>query len=80
MVMKGYVPPPGYFIRLVKPRARDGLTLRKGDRMRRWFCCTCQVEESYPSNDNGFAKSHNDHVDGMFVITSLECLMTKCSF
>ncbi|KAI3716477.1 hypothetical protein L1987_67382 [Smallanthus sonchifolius] len=32
--------------------------------MRRWLCCTCQVEESYPSNDNGLVKSHSDHVDG----------------
>ncbi|XP_059653638.1 PTI1-like tyrosine-protein kinase 3 [Cornus florida] len=32
--------------------------------MRRWLCCTCQVEESYPSNDDEFVKSPNDNADG----------------
>ncbi|CAK9171283.1 unnamed protein product [Ilex paraguariensis] len=27
--------------------------------MRRWFCCTCQVEESYPSNDNDLKSPRN---------------------
>ncbi|KAI7726260.1 hypothetical protein M8C21_008604, partial [Ambrosia artemisiifolia] len=58
----GHVP-PGYFRRLGKQRAQDDLILRKRDRMRRWLCCTCQVEESHPSNDNGLMKSHSDHVD-----------------
>ncbi|XP_076885515.1 PTI1-like tyrosine-protein kinase 1 isoform X2 [Bidens hawaiensis] len=32
--------------------------------MRRWLCCTCQVEESYPSNENGLMKSHSANIDG----------------
>uniref|UniRef100_A0A5B7B0Y8 non-specific protein-tyrosine kinase n=2 Tax=Davidia involucrata TaxID=16924 RepID=A0A5B7B0Y8_DAVIN len=32
--------------------------------MRRWLCCTCQVEESYPSNDNELIKSPRNHADG----------------
>ncbi|KAF5797406.1 putative non-specific protein-tyrosine kinase RLK-Pelle-RLCK-VIII family [Helianthus annuus] len=59
----GHVP-PGYFRRLGKPRAQDDLILRKRDRMRRWLCCTCQVEESYPSNENGLTKSHSANADG----------------
>ncbi|PWA98901.1 tyrosine-protein kinase, non-receptor Jak/Tyk2 [Artemisia annua] len=34
--------------------------------MRRWLCCTCQVEESYLSNNNGLVKSHSGgHADGL---------------
>ncbi|KAL4591242.1 hypothetical protein LXL04_004198 [Taraxacum kok-saghyz] len=63
-LMQADAPPPGHFLRLGKPRAQDDLILRKRDRMRRWLCCTCQVEESYPSNENGFTKNHSDHTDG----------------
>lgn len=31
--------------------------------MRRWLCCTCQVEESYPSNENEPFKSPKNHAD-----------------
>ncbi|KAJ9555443.1 hypothetical protein OSB04_010057, partial [Centaurea solstitialis] len=57
-------PPPLHFQPLGKPRAKDDLVLRKRDRMRRWLCCTCQVEERYPPNDNGLVKNHSDHSDG----------------
>ncbi|KAL7177001.1 hypothetical protein ACSBR2_030352 [Camellia fascicularis] len=32
--------------------------------MGRWLCCTCQVEESYPSTDNEPFKSPRNHADG----------------
>ncbi|CAA2993997.1 PTI1-like tyrosine- kinase 3 [Olea europaea subsp. europaea] len=32
--------------------------------MRRWLCCTCQAEESYPSNDNEVLKSPRNQGDG----------------
>ncbi|KAF8014197.1 hypothetical protein BT93_H0131 [Corymbia citriodora subsp. variegata] len=32
--------------------------------MRRWLCCTCQVEESYPSKDDELLKSPRHHADG----------------
>ncbi|XP_057957112.1 PTI1-like tyrosine-protein kinase 3 isoform X2 [Malania oleifera] len=32
--------------------------------MRRWLCCSCQVEESYPSNENEYLKSPRNHADG----------------
>lgn len=32
--------------------------------MRRWLCCTCQVEESYPSHENERAKSPKNYSDG----------------
>ncbi|XP_047180481.1 PTI1-like tyrosine-protein kinase 3 [Vigna umbellata] len=31
--------------------------------MRRWLCCTCQVEESYPSNENEHLKSPRNYGD-----------------
>lgn len=33
--------------------------------MRRWLCCNCQVEESYPSNENEVQKNPWNHVDGL---------------
>ncbi|XP_057499077.1 PTI1-like tyrosine-protein kinase 3 isoform X2 [Actinidia eriantha] len=34
--------------------------------MRRWLCCTCQVEESYPSTDHEPFKSPRNHGDGHY--------------
>ncbi|GLT73855.1 hypothetical protein SLA2020_456870 [Shorea laevis] len=56
-----HAPPPGYFVRLENT---DDLYLKKRTRMRRWLCCTCQVEESYPSNENEHLKSPKNHSDG----------------
>ncbi|CAI9117321.1 OLC1v1018695C4 [Oldenlandia corymbosa var. corymbosa] len=57
-------PPPGYFVRLENRGSEDDLYLRKRARMRRWLCCTCQVEESYQSHENEPFKSPKNHVDG----------------
>ncbi|XAR71139.1 Non-specific protein-tyrosine kinase [Bertholletia excelsa] len=32
--------------------------------MRRWLCCSCQVEESYPSAENEVSKSPRNNADG----------------
>ncbi|CAL0316287.1 unnamed protein product [Lupinus luteus] len=57
--------PPGYFVRLENSaRSKDDLHLNKKRRMRRWLCCTCQVEESYPSNENEHLKSPGNYGDG----------------
>lgn len=56
-------PPPGYFVRLGNT-SKDDLYLRKRTRMRRWLCCTCQVEEPYPSNENDHLKSPRNYGDG----------------
>ncbi|KAM7487034.1 hypothetical protein LguiA_003043 [Lonicera macranthoides] len=32
--------------------------------MRRWLCCTCQVEESYPSHESELLKSPRNKADG----------------
>ncbi|KAG5530909.1 hypothetical protein RHGRI_025755 [Rhododendron griersonianum] len=61
--MQAHEPPPGYFVRLQKTSAEDDLYLRKKARMRRWLCCTCQVEESYPSTDNEPYKNPRNHAD-----------------
>ncbi|KAL3351232.1 hypothetical protein AABB24_019704 [Solanum stoloniferum] len=59
-----HAPPPGYFSRLENRRAEDDLYLRKRVRMRRWLCCTCQVEESYPSHETEHLKHPASHADG----------------
>ncbi|XP_057779043.1 LOW QUALITY PROTEIN: PTI1-like tyrosine-protein kinase 1 [Salvia miltiorrhiza] len=54
-------PPPGHFVRLENKSAEDNLYLRKRTRMRRWLCCTCQVEESYQPDENEHLKSPRDN-------------------
>ncbi|KAK7358035.1 hypothetical protein VNO80_17334 [Phaseolus coccineus] len=55
---------PDYFVRQGNTTYQDDLFLRKRTRMRRWLCCTCQVEESYPSNENEHLKSPRNYGDG----------------
>ncbi|XP_042060805.1 PTI1-like tyrosine-protein kinase 3 isoform X2 [Salvia splendens] len=38
--------------------------MRKRTRMRRWLCCTCQVEEAYHPDENEHLKSPRDNGDG----------------
>ncbi|GAV69658.1 Pkinase_Tyr domain-containing protein, partial [Cephalotus follicularis] len=57
-----HAPPPGYFVRL-EDNITDDDILRKRTRMRKWLCCTCQVEESYP-HENEHLKSPRNHGDG----------------
>lgn len=65
--MQAHAPPPGYFVRLENTNSEDNLHPSKKSRMRRWLCCTCEVEESYPSNENEHLKSPRNHADvGMF--------------
>lgn len=51
--------------------------------MRRWLCCTCHAEESYPSNENEHLKSPRNYGDGEFlnlihgVISSSYCLLLE---
>ncbi|XP_010508455.1 PREDICTED: PTI1-like tyrosine-protein kinase 3 [Camelina sativa] len=40
------------FVRLDKPRAVDDLDIGKRGKMRRWLCCSCHVQESYPSSEH----------------------------
>ncbi|OIV91206.1 hypothetical protein TanjilG_30428 [Lupinus angustifolius] len=57
--------PPGYFARLENSnRSKDNLNMNKKTRMRRWLCCTFQVEETYPSNENEHLKSPGNYGDG----------------
>ncbi|KAG6667471.1 PTI1-like tyrosine-protein kinase 1 isoform X1 [Carya illinoinensis] len=58
-----HAPPPGYFVRLENTNSEDNLHPSKKSRMRRWLCCTCEVEESYPSNENEHLKSPRNHAD-----------------
>ncbi|CAA7050447.1 unnamed protein product [Microthlaspi erraticum] len=54
-----------YFVRLDKPRASDDLDIGKRGKMRRWLCCSCHVQESYPSAEHNRMKSpptrHHDY-------------------
>ncbi|XP_021291257.1 PTI1-like tyrosine-protein kinase 1 isoform X1 [Herrania umbratica] len=56
-----HAPPPSYFVRLENT---DDLYLKKRTRMRRWLCCSCQVEENYQSHENEHLKSPKHHTDG----------------
>ncbi|WCJ41435.1 Protein kinase superfamily protein [Euphorbia peplus] len=55
--------PPGYYA-LDKPTAVDDISLRKRDKMRKWLCCTCQVEETYPTRENEHLRSPKHYTDG----------------
>ncbi|XP_008802372.2 PTI1-like tyrosine-protein kinase 1 [Phoenix dactylifera] len=33
--------------------------------MRRWLCCSCQVDEPYDAHENEYLKNSTDHTDGM---------------
>ncbi|XP_008790659.1 PTI1-like tyrosine-protein kinase 3 [Phoenix dactylifera] len=33
--------------------------------MRRWLCCSCQMDEPYHAHENEYLKSPSDHIDGM---------------
>ncbi|XP_050375224.1 PTI1-like tyrosine-protein kinase 1 isoform X1 [Argentina anserina] len=59
-----HAPPPGYFVRLENASVDDDLYLRKKARMRRWLCCSCHVEESYPSHESEHLKSPGSYGDG----------------
>ncbi|CAL5337024.1 unnamed protein product [Camellia sinensis] len=61
---QAHAPTPGY-LHGQKTSAEDNFRLKqKPRRMRRWLCCTCQVEESHPSTDNEPYKSPRNHADG----------------
>ncbi|KAL5781058.1 hypothetical protein ACOSP7_006087 [Xanthoceras sorbifolium] len=63
-VLGAHAPPAGYFVRLENRSPEYDIYLRKRVKMRRWLCCTCQVEESYPSHENERAKSPKNYSDG----------------
>uniref|UniRef100_A0A9I9DGK7 non-specific protein-tyrosine kinase n=1 Tax=Cucumis melo TaxID=3656 RepID=A0A9I9DGK7_CUCME len=69
-----HAPPPGYFVRLKNTGSKDDLYLSKRDRMRRWLCCTCQVEEAYPSAESEHLKSPRSYGDGYMQ----SCLSSVC--
>ncbi|KAL8532055.1 hypothetical protein ACS0TY_008602 [Phlomoides rotata] len=56
-------PPPSYFVRLENKSAEDNLYLRRRTRIRRWLCCTCQVEESYHPHENKHLKSPRNNAN-----------------
>lgn len=60
---------PAHFVRLDKPRAVDDLYIGKREKMRRWLCCACHVEEPYHSSENEHLRSpkhHNDYGIALF--------------
>lgn len=48
--------------------------------MRRWLCCSCQVEESYPSHDDELLKSPKNHNDGKFYSILFACYKLEVFF
>lgn len=65
--MQAHARSPGYFLRLDQTSAEDDTSQRKRDRMRKWLCCTCQVEESYQTHESEQLKSPRNYTDGMSV-------------
>ncbi|KAJ6860076.1 PTI1-like tyrosine-protein kinase 1 isoform X1 [Populus alba x Populus x berolinensis] len=65
-----HAPSPGRFVRLERTQGGGGegggdeLFPRKRDKMRRWLCCTCQVEESYPPYESERLRSPRNYGDG----------------
>ncbi|KAJ4839338.1 PTI1-like tyrosine-protein kinase 3 [Turnera subulata] len=56
---------PGYFVRLEDTKDSEyDLNLKKRHRMRRWLCCTCQVEESYPPHESEHLAPQRNNLDG----------------
>ncbi|CAF2094060.1 unnamed protein product [Brassica rapa] len=50
--------PTSRFVRLDKPRSVDDLDIGKKGKMRRWFCCSCHVQESnHPSSEHNRSKT-----------------------
>lgn len=43
----------------------DNFFLRKRDNMRRWLCCSRQVEESYSKDDHEVVKSPKNYAEGI---------------
>jgi pto-interacting protein 1 len=76
-IMQAHTTPPDYFV-LGNSTYKDDLYPRKSTRMRRWLCCTCQVEESYPSNENEHLKSPRSYGDGeFFLLLAVVYYLTK---
>lgn len=65
--MQAHTPPPGYIVRLEKNSLDDNCYIRKKGRMRKWLCCTCQAEESYPRHESEPFKSPKEQTDGKFL-------------
>ncbi|KAL9377582.1 hypothetical protein Peur_028917 [Populus x canadensis] len=56
---------PGYFARFERTvGGEEELFLKKRGKMRRWLCCTCQVEESYQEHENERIRSTGNFGDG----------------
>ncbi|GMI64388.1 MAZZA [Hibiscus trionum] len=60
-LMQAHASPRGNFVQL---EITDNLYLKKRSRMRRWLCCSCQVDESYHQHENEHLKAPKDHADG----------------
>ena len=56
--------PPGYCV-LKDNSTLEDISVRKRDKMRRWLCCTCHVEEPYQSHENELLKSPRNNTDGI---------------
>lgn len=80
MFTQAYAPPPGYSVLKNNNNSTlEDISVRKRDKMRRWLCCTCQVEEPYQSNENELLKSPRNNTDGIFPWPSITHYCAKAS-
>ncbi|KAL9669143.1 hypothetical protein QQ045_006685 [Rhodiola kirilowii] len=57
-------PSPGRFFRLEDSYCEENTHPRSKHRMRRWFCCSCHVEESHTSHDDDYNRNPGNNADG----------------
>lgn len=75
VIIQAHAPPPGYIVRIKNRSTKGDFCLRKIISMRRWLCCTCQVEESDQAKHNELLKSPKNNADGMFLWPLLSCIV-----
>lgn len=51
VLKQGHAPSSSYFMHLENPPVDEYMYMRRRDRVRKWFCCNIQDEESYPSQE-----------------------------
>ncbi|KAL8160341.1 hypothetical protein V2J09_001878 [Rumex salicifolius] len=59
MILQAHFRPTGHFVPLDSENSGDDYS-RRPSRMRRWLCCSCQVEESNPTHDEPLKSPRNN--------------------
>ncbi|XP_010258613.2 PREDICTED: PTI1-like tyrosine-protein kinase 1 [Nelumbo nucifera] len=60
---KAHAPSLSFFECLKSQLSKQNIDLTMKGRVRRWLCCTCNVEETYESNEDELLKSPRNHTN-----------------